>query len=70
MATEYSLLRVLAHVHMEPVKIVPYIGPSPNIGARAGGNSENGAGTISTEHYKECYFLSRRGNWKHVPPDK
>ena len=36
------------------LKIVPEIGLSPNSGACAGGNSENGAGNIFTAHYKEC----------------
>ena len=34
--------------------IVPYVAYSPNCGACAGENSENGAGNVFRTHYREC----------------
>ena len=47
MATDCSLFSGLVRVQVEPVKIVPYKGPSQNLDACADENSENGAGVYS-----------------------
>ena len=44
--TNYMLVCGLTHVQVEPAKIVPQIGLSPNFGACTGENSEIGIGNI------------------------
>ena len=57
--SNYTLCCALARVRVESDKIVPKIRLSPKFGACAGGNSENGAGTIFPAHYKECSLACR-----------